>query len=974
LTDCGRRELVFEDSFEGGGYLDTDLWETSFNTEGHTSYYLWDVESSLCGYVKYGGYAVHCASDPNGSPALDCYQYANGIGNYLSNKNNLVMDAYDSYEFSFWTRHKTSTYFDGLRWGYIVDGNYRNVGQLVGNYDTWTRRGVGRITNTYGDSSLFKMYFGFDSDESVLDGYGTYIDSVRVRALPKASNLVAAAPSGSINPIATRWRQSGNPTDSLFTGQPTYIDWAVMNVGSRNVICAFSARLRIDGTVVKDTTFLNGLATGARKEVRTVKTFQDAEAGYHTVRMEVDYNYEIEEIDANGFPAEDDNDYETTLLWRVPADLVVSGMSTSPNPAEVGTVADVAVTIANQGSFGAQGPFRVVVSRDELPPTEPAMAGGGRGTGGARVGPGERTMSSVVDTVIMSGTLAVGQSRTFHLSRRSAAPAQWVYSVVVDDDNVVPEDGNEGNNVFASYTLSWQTAGEVSVSGTFETVDSTATLPGYTIRPLRRAKVVVFDSDLGADADDPVAYATTDEVGHFGPLTVQNYDADHPGRLDLYARVYLVDKGGCSGDSAFAVVDQFTAEPWSLDTSPVRQDVQSGTQVDFGVTRPDTTAYSFRAAAHIYGALRYAYDWAAQKEGCEPGVVTYWNPAADVDQTLYDSNYRAIVLSGNRVLAKLQPDEYDDGAITHEYGHHLQWIHHFYVPGDSTQPVHYWDQEAGNESIAFTEGWAGYFGAIVFPGARGYSNIGLSPSGATASYQEVDFEVGGVRYVPGGSWDLYGTKGRRWSMSCAGALWDFQDSVDDREGPTCGDHVSDGVGHSWQVVRDGIIYGPTLCHFYSEFKFTANPSHDPVLAVNIDSVMCMHGVAVNGCFGNNPESSISCECTLPITDVQMSGLQVMRGVEVRPNPLSDRVELLAGAGYGTRVSVRVFDCAGRRVRTLRHGQEIPGGRSFVWDVRDEEGRKVEPGSRGGGKACRARGRAALASSVARCVSQWPRSP
>ena len=49
---------------------------------------------------------------------------------------------------------------------------------------------------------------------------------------------------------------------------------------------------------------------------------------------------------------------------------------------------------------------------------------------------------------------------------------------------------------------------------------------------------------------------------------------------------------------------------------------------------------------------------------------------------------------------------------------------------------------------------------------------------------------------------------------------------------------------------------------------------------------------------------------------------------------------LARAG---RVTVSVFDLAGRRVRTLSDGLREIGGHELVWNGEDDAGRKLKPG-------------------------------
>lgn len=44
-----------------------------------------------------------------------------------------------------------------------------------------------------------------------------------------------------------------------------------------------------------------------------------------------------------------------------------------------------------------------------------------------------------------------------------------------------------------------------------------------------------------------------------------------------------------------------------------------------------------------------------------------------------------------------------------------------------------------------------------------------------------------------------------------------------------------------------------------------------------------------------------------------------------------------------RVEIRVYDVAGRRVRTLVSGEATAGSRQVAWDLRDGDGKRVSSG-------------------------------
>jgi aminopeptidase N len=67
----------------------------------------------------------------------------------------------------------------------------------------------------------------------------------------------------------------------------------------------------------------------------------------------------------------------------------------------------------------------------------------------------------------------------------------------------------------------------------------------------------------------------------------------------------------------------------------------------------------------------------------------------------------------------------------------------------------------------------------------------------------------------------------------------------------------------------------------------------------------------------------------------------------RPNPFVGTTHLryaVPGSGHSTRVSLCVYDLAGRLVRTLWEGSQSPGYHSLNWDGRTNDGKIAPPGS------------------------------
>ena len=65
--------------------------------------------------------------------------------------------------------------------------------------------------------------------------------------------------------------------------------------------------------------------------------------------------------------------------------------------------------------------------------------------------------------------------------------------------------------------------------------------------------MVIFDADSLGTGPDSVGTAITDEFGHFGPIAINNVDADEGGKLDLYTSAMLDQF--CASGARFTVLN-----------------------------------------------------------------------------------------------------------------------------------------------------------------------------------------------------------------------------------------------------------------------------------------------------------------------------------------------------------------------------------------------------------------------------------
>jgi hypothetical protein len=121
-------------------------------------------------------------------------------------------------------------------------------------------------------------------------------------------NLTPYTPSGWDYPIVPSSVQGTTRVNTLYTGQPTYIDWAVINNGSATASGRFYSYLYLDGTRI-GSWYTDNLAAGYYAYVSdwsyTVST-----SGWHTLKIVADATGAIGESNEN------DNTWEKGWNWE----------------------------------------------------------------------------------------------------------------------------------------------------------------------------------------------------------------------------------------------------------------------------------------------------------------------------------------------------------------------------------------------------------------------------------------------------------------------------------------------------------------------------------------------------------------------------------------------------------------------------------------------------------------------------------
>ena len=602
-----------------------------------------------------------------------------------------------------------------------------------------------------------------------------------------------------------------------------------------------------------------------------------------------------------------DNLWNGPLTWQGAPDLIVESITPSVAYPYVGQAVDIAVIVRNQGTGSTTGSFFTDLYRDlAVPPYQ-----------------GQPTGDRLQTTTIV----AAGARDTLHFSVTSADTLLWRMYAYVDGSQTITGEVSEANNVFGPQLLRWYPA--VSISGNFVYFDSLAS----GNRGLPCARVVLYDRDsVVAAPDDSLAAGYTDTDGHFGPITLANYDSDAGGKLDVYARVYLHDAVGCVGGPNAIVVDSLGFRWYFATWGPPITDIGDGAQ-DIGTHAPLLSDYGHRAAMHLYATLARGREWIRARSDVVPQVLVRWWPY-NANVTRYNPNTRTIFIHGQWDPIALFPDEYDDDVILHEYGHHVESVFFFtYAP--YAPPTHSWGSQdtsiygAPYPELSFSEGWASYFACEV-SGNAVFTNRGDEENHSFPLSIAVDLEACTLTSTGGTTVDM-NENGPSWSIAVAGALWDVADAPnDDRGSHACADSLFDGVQPSWQAVSDGLAYNfpKDACGFVPFLKEVGGWNSQR--ASRIDQAFCEHGIW----------------CQPPVS-VGSPGAGFRPGTLLcAPNPFQAGTTFAFDVGQaitGVPVRLKVYDVSGHAVRTLVNERLEAGPRQIAWDGKSNAGARLPVG-------------------------------
>ncbi|MEW6606910.1 MAG: DNRLRE domain-containing protein, partial [bacterium] len=264
--------------------------------------------------------------------------------------------------------------------------------------------------------------------------------------------------------------------------------------------------------------------------------------------------------------------------------------------------------------------------------------------------------------------------------------------------------------------------GPFKVSGTFMYQDKPYTINGFNFgeyyEPIRYAQISVFEKNEGGEEE--IGSGSTGNLGGFDITIKNNIDSapETPGR-DIFVRCYSyssrtddyrIHAGRVTGTNTF---------PYEI-KSKIQYNWEGG-DLSFGTIKEPVGTVA--AAFNILDVITDGYEWAAGPgilfPDKPPEVAVFW-PDDSENRSFYRKSDKTIHLTHNAKPEEgvINPAEYDDGVILHEYGHFLMDQYSYsHSPGGA----HSWLQQVDSR-LAWSEGWAHFVACVTNNNPENYVN------------------------------------------------------------------------------------------------------------------------------------------------------------------------------------------------------------------------------------------------------------
>lgn len=621
------------------------------------------------------------------------------------------------------------------------------------------------------------------------------------------------------------------------------------------------------------------------------------------------------------------------VTWSGPRpDLVMGAPQAVSGLHLVGHSTTVTLTVSNDGGASTPASWFVDWYRNlDTPPT-----------------PGQRGNR----ILHVSRALAPGHDTTLTISVVANTPQTWHMYAQADAGQLVAECGARTNNVAGPSTIVWESDSLV-MRGCVTYRDTGYVSPDTLRHALPFARVALYDHDWSGAAD-LLGATCTDADGNFAFALSSRKDADECDTIegdctvDPYVVVSLDTGPACLGEPVVTVCHR-DRTTWSL-VSPWREE-PSGAVVEFSVAALAPQDYPTRSAMHLYDVVTRAHLKLAAA-GVQPVDGRQWHTTVLWDSTftgwnntgmtawLADTLYVAGDCMGN-----FTPDEWDDGAVLHEYGHAIAHMLNIVpnlpgapaggCPHDPQRPA---ECPPGTPSARFAweEGFASFVacvaqadsGSAIRDNAGAHNNNGgvwIPQDGMSEDAENGTVSLNG--YVVEDN-----TDGVTYELANCGVLWDLYDSAVDSHHSGCGDSLAFALTGMVSVLDDCAGRADMQLGWYYHYFWERYAQNAPDVDRQLTALFCEHGVAASD--GST-------------TDVENGGIDGQRiSFGARGNPGVGLVRFMFtvpdfAAGRGMELSV--FDVCGRCIRRFAELQMGPGTHELVWDGRDNAGAKTGGG-------------------------------
>ncbi|HXI03415.1 MAG TPA: MopE-related protein [Candidatus Saccharimonadales bacterium] len=328
-----------------------------------------------------------------------------------------------------------------------------------------------------------------------------------------------------------------------------------------------------------------------------------------------------------------------------------------------------------------------------------------------------------------------------------------------------------------------------TASGTFQYVDRAFDQTGFTgaepVLPVREADIEVVDAALSGRRA-VLATGSTDSAGRYSIFV-----SDSKVR-NVYVRVITASDSVATLNIDVRQNDGGKTVNYAVAT-PTLAGHDPQLNVDFGVSNIQIGMGG--EAFNIYDQLVRGADYVASLTGSRPDASNYlavaWGDGNGVANSYYDASTSTIVLRDTA--------GYDDTVVLHEMGHHILRA---YSATSAVSGPHTFSMCDVDNSLAFEEGWATYFGNstlrfLGLPGCNIYTRTDGGPGpGHLVRYADLETDT---QYLCQGSTSELNVASFLWDIADGPSTPDTTPGMDDPQ-----DLLSLGDAAVWEDMTDGI--------------------------------------------------------------------------------------------------------------------------------------------------------------------------